>query len=73
MKAKKAFYHDDPPCQALLNQATHDCEKCSIHPDTQSKAIGYHYPICNILLQKKWFALNIMVSLRNKSTKVIAS
>jgi len=51
MKAKKAFYHDDPPCYALLDQATHDCKACGIHPDTQSKAIGYHCPNCDILLK----------------------
>lgn len=56
MKAKKFFYHDDgpddDPCNALLNQTTHNCEKCGIHPDTQSKAIGYHCPKCKGFFEK---------------------
>ncbi len=45
-KPKKVFHHDDPPCQARLNNKG-DCPKCKVHPDMQSKCIWYYCPPCD--------------------------
>lgn len=48
-KAKKVFFHDDPPCEARLNDDRY-CPACNLIPDMQSLAIGYYCPECGIAL-----------------------
>ena len=49
MEAKKVFHHDDPPCKARLNGRF--CPECKIQPDTQSLAIYYYCPKCDVPLK----------------------
>jgi hypothetical protein len=45
----KVFYHDDPPCEAMLTEDG-TCPECKFVPDMQSLAIGYHCDKCKIPL-----------------------
>lgn len=49
--AKKILYHDDPPCQARLDE-NGDCPDCKTHPDMQSLAIWHYCPTCDLPLKK---------------------
>ncbi|MFH1667693.1 MAG: hypothetical protein ABH884_01545 [Candidatus Komeilibacteria bacterium] len=50
-RATAVFYHDDPPCNARLEDDG-TCKHCKVHPDTQSKCIYYHCPKCGVRLIK---------------------
>ena len=47
--AKKALHHDDPPCEAKLDERG-DCPVCKLHPDMQSTAFHFCCPDCDVPL-----------------------
>ncbi len=49
-EAKLVAHHDDPPCEHRLVNGY--CPVCKLYPDTQSKALWYYCPDCNVPLCK---------------------
>lgn len=50
MQAKLVMHHDDPPCEERLD-ANGDCQKCKVHPDTQSVSYYCYCPNCDVKLK----------------------
>jgi hypothetical protein len=49
-KAKAVLHHDDPPCNARLNNRY--CPECKFHPDMQSICLMTYCPECDYPLEK---------------------
>ncbi|MDE2001476.1 MAG: hypothetical protein KGI60_02835 [Patescibacteria group bacterium] len=45
-KALMVAHHDDPPCTARLDP-NGNCNKCNLHPDTQSTCLRPYCPACD--------------------------
>ncbi len=50
-KAKLVLHHDDPPCQARLDENGY-CRECGLTPDMQSTCFHFYCPSCDRPLKK---------------------
>jgi len=50
LKAKLVLHHDDPPCEARLEDGR--CPECRYVPDMQSTCFRFYCPKCDRLLKK---------------------
>ncbi len=48
-KARIVQFHDDPPCNARLDEGF--CNNCNLLPDMQSIMIYFYCPKCDVLLK----------------------
>ncbi|MDD5290445.1 MAG: hypothetical protein PHT40_04640 [Patescibacteria group bacterium] len=48
---KWVMHHDDPPCEARLND-DNICPECGFVPDMQSTCFYAYCPVCNLRLKK---------------------
>lgn len=48
-QSKTVYHHNDPPCNARLDEDGH-CPSCRLSPDTQSVVLRHYCPECDVLL-----------------------